>query len=280
MRAREAPKMWIEQNYLFEGVATVNKLLLAGFLGAVSMISAPIVTVTPTLGPNPSSANFSAWVTNMINGLRGLSAPPVGTGAQQYDPLVNGSSVDAGKFIATEILDGGFDSWQGVAPGPFAGEQGTTLYFALTIQDTNPLNSFSLSQITVSETYVGTGLGTSLLGGDYRSTLVGERVGGILLQNGESSIIDVNALYYVGVGFSWQAEALGGVTNQEKINANIAAIQALADRTTQVCYSVLTYASGCGNVEVPGAPSGIPEPGTWALMGAGLAGLAFLRRKA
>lgn len=38
-------------------------------------------------------------------------------------------------------------------------------------------------------------------------------------------------------------------------------------------------AATCGNDEIYGTVSGIPEPGTWALMGAGLIGLGMLRRR-
>jgi len=38
-------------------------------------------------------------------------------------------------------------------------------------------------------------------------------------------------------------------------------------------------AATCGNDEICGTVSGVPEPGTWALMGAGLVGLGVLRRR-
>lgn len=38
-------------------------------------------------------------------------------------------------------------------------------------------------------------------------------------------------------------------------------------------------AATCGNDEIYGTVNGVPEPGTWALMGAGLVGLGMLRRR-
>ena len=256
----------------------MKRLFLTAIAGAVSLLSAPIVTVIPTIGPNPSSANFAAWAANAITGLQTSSS--VGSLAQQYNPLANGASVNAGQFISTESL--GFQSWQGIAPGPFAGEQGNTMYFSVIVQESNPaLNTISLSQLTGSETYLGTAFfppPVDFLLDDYSNTRVGLQWNGTSYTtiNFGSGLQPVNTLYYVGLGFSWQALA-GSGTNQDVLNQNIAAIEALVDRTTSVCYSIGTAATGCGNVNVEG--STIPEPGTWALIGAGLAGVGILRRR-
>ena len=61
-------------------------------------------------------------------------------------------------------------------------------------------------------------------------------------------------------------------------NVTQAAVQALANKTTQVCYALGTQASGCANVNIAATPN-VPEPGTMILLGAGLAGLAFWRRR-
>lgn len=255
----------------------MRNLFLVGVMSAASMMAAPILTVIPTLGPNPSSSSFGGWATNVINGLRGLQSPPVGTGAQQYNPLSNGITLADGQFISTEVLN--FDSWQGVAPGPFAGQQGTTLYFSLIIQESERgVNSFSLDDILADETYVGQAYGAFPVGGNYRATAVGVQGDGTILNNDDPGSTMVNALYYVGVGFAWQAEP-GTGSNQDVLNQNIAAIRALKDRTTQVCYSIGESSSTCASVNVPPADSAVPEPGTYALLGLGLAGVAILRKR-
>jgi hypothetical protein len=241
------------------------------------MMAAPILTVIPTLGPNLGSSSFNGWTTNVINGLRGLQTPPVGAGAQQYNPLSDGVTLGDGQFIATETVN--FQSWQGVAPGPFAGQQGTTLYFSLIIQESERgVNSFSLDEVMADETYLGLLFGAAPLGGNYRSTAVGVQGDGTILNNDDPGSTMVNALYYVGLGFSWQAEP-GTGSNQDVLNQNIAAIRALKDRTTQVCYSIGDGPSSCASVNVPGEDAAIPEPGTYALLGLGLAGVAMLRKR-
>lgn len=255
----------------------MRNLFLVGVLSAASMMAAPILTVIPTLGPNPSSASFNGWATNVINGLRGLQTPPVGAGAQQYNPLSNGVTLGDGQFISTEVLN--FQSWQGVAPGPFAGQLGTTLYFSLVVRESQTgVNSFSLDDVLADETYLGLAYGAAPVGGNYRLTAVGVQGDGTILNNNEAGATLVNALYYVGVGFSWQAEP-GTGSNQDVLNQNIAAIRKLGDRTTQVCYSIGESSPACANVNVPGDPAAVPEPGTFALLGLGLAGVAMLRKR-
>lgn len=253
----------------------MKRFLLAGILGAASMLAAPItITVIPVLGPNIDSVSFADFATNTINALRATGAPAVGGGQSQYSGLANGATVNAGQFIATETLN--FDSWQGVAPGPYAGEKGTSLYFSVIVQESERLNTFSLLNLIGDETYLGTAFGPSFVGGPYRGTAVGVKADGTVLTSGFGGQL-VRELFYVGYGFAAQAGA-GTGSNQDVINQNVAAIQALVDRTTQVCYSV-GQTTSCGSVNIPGAQNPIPEPGTMALLGLGLAGVAFLRRR-
>ena len=252
----------------------MRNILLIGLLAAGSVLAVPILTVTPTLGPDfATSANFVPWATNVVNGMITNTTP--GAGVLAYVPLANGANLNGNEFIATP-----FTSWQGVTPPPagFTSELGTALYFSLKVLDSG--GTFTLNQLAAQETYLGQ-VQVPYAAGDFggaspfNSYLVGRKSSDGLLTNGtENGAIALTQLYYVGVGFVQGLDPAAGGSDQNKINVTVAGVQALADRTTQVCYS-LGRDSNCGNVNV----AGIPEPGTWAMLGAGLAGLVFLRRR-
>jgi len=138
------------------------KKLLLPFLALSGVVfSAPIITVTPALGPDSAtSSNFASFAQNVINGMRfGL---PQGSGVSAYLPLANGSTLSAANFLSSGPY---FNSWQGQTPGAFSGETGTVLYFGLKIVDSNGSATFSLNDVSVTETYLGTLFGTSSIAG-------------------------------------------------------------------------------------------------------------------
>ena len=268
----------------------MRNLLILGFMGAAAVFSAPIVTVIPTIGPSNVgfTANYLAWEANVINGMRNNTTP--GSGVDLYNPLANGASVAAGSFLTTE--NAGFPSWLGQADpgtvfGPsFANELGGRLYFSVKVVDSTA--SFSLADINVGPVFFfgtdGSGALSGPLGGDYAPDVVGIDGSNNVLESDEPGSTLVKELYFVGVAGGYQVTSAVG-TQQQRLDAAAFDISSLADRTTSACYQVGTNPQACASLNIPFVPrppdpNVIPEPGTWALMGIGLAGLAMLRRKA
>ncbi len=260
----------------------MRTLALLGILAAGSAFGVTI-TVVPTLGPDfgfgsqAQSSNFPAFASNLIQGLINNTTP--GSGAAQYigavGPVLNGN-----EFISTP-----FDSWKGSTTDPLApGEFGTAMYFAMkAIGGQN--DQFLLSDLGVPvETYLGQEQLPHWVPGDFTDftfRMVGRKASdGQLTAGGEdANTTFLTELYYVGVGFV-QPLLTGSGTNQQQIDATVLAIQGYQDKTTTVCYSIGNSSNGCGSVRIADAPTnGVPEPGTIVLMGAGLAGVAFLRRR-
>ena len=262
----------------------MRTLALLGILAAGSAFGVTI-TVVPTLGPDfgftgqaPQSPNYPNWAANVIQGLINNTTP--GSGVEQFvgavGPVMNGN-----EFIATPS----FDSWMGSTSSPLApGQFGTAMYFAMKAIGGSK-DQFFLADLSVpTEIYLGQDQVPHWVAGDFTDfsfRMVGRKASnGQLTTGGEDAFTTaLTELYYVGVGFV-QPLIVGPGTNQAQIDATVLAVQGLQDKTTSVCYSIGNTSNGCGSVRIANVPAnGVPEPGTILLMGAGLAGVAFLRRR-
>lgn len=237
--------------------------------------------VRTSLGPNlfcPGCAGVSGYTTNAILGL------PLGveTGNFNIDPSAYNlvSTVAPWDFMVST-----FQSWRGVAPGLFAPEEGTRLYFGLYVL--SPEILFSLSQVTyiVTDTdAVFPPNGYFSASGDFSTSVydaahVGIRFGtpDIIYNSGQPGTNLINALIYVGLAPAFDASLYSGATNQAKLNAAIADAQTLGTYSLQVCYSATTDAGVLFNVCA--ADIVVPEPSTTALLGLGLASLLVVGRR-
>lgn len=270
----------------------MRKFLLLGLFIAANAMALPIITVTPTFGPDygfslqPPSTNFDAWAANAMTALQAGSTS-VGSGVTGYTAVSNGATLNGNEFISTP-----FTSWMGTACPACAynTEYGTAMYFSVSISTLASAETFTLNQLSVSETYLGQSAGFGYPAGflsNFGALVIGKDANGNIYNSAQAlpNNIALKQLWYVGVGFVQGLDPSATGTNQEQIDATVAAIKALADRTTQVCYSLPVVAggfhpsTGCATVYVPSA-DGVPEPGAMFLLGGGLAALALLRRRA
>lgn len=247
-----------------------------------------VFQVYTSVGPNPyASPSFAGYATNVLSYLQGGPVSNTG-GPADFNQT---STAPVTSLIQS---DGLFNSWMGVAPpgGAFSGEYGNTIFFALSITQSDPLNvtGFYLSDIYETITSnEGSGVGPpSCPSGFFNDCgpnplnssspyMVGIGIDGSTQYVGAGAIgsNQLSALYYVGLGVGvYPDPSEYGGTNQDTLN-NVATDLAFMDGSQiQVCYSFPDPASNCGAVTL----SAVPEPATLALFPLGLTALFVLRR--
>ena len=133
--------------------------------------------------------------------------------------------------------------------------------------------------LTGADTYNGTTVFGIDFGSDNAPGGVGPAADTIV--NSAVNTTPVNALFYRGVA-GWFSLLPGGQgTDQQRLDAAAAAIASQpVTLTASYCLtSTPGNVSGCGPLSSASVSAGVPEPSTYALFGAGLAALAFARRR-
>lgn len=270
----------------------LHLILLAAAAGAAMSVAgaanAITITVTPSLAPNAyGSASFSPWADNALNALY-TGASSAGTpGTPTYFQAQ--SNVSAKDLVVTN-----FSSWMGQAEpgGAFAGEYGNRGHFGLSILGDG--QQFSISELSFQavSTDPGNLLAFSYLTGDYdySSNYVGVLAGldGIVgtlddtFITGGANTQLVDALFSRGSGNALEGLCTGCTPAQEQAAIDAAAASFGPDPfqftgTYQLrAVTGALVAEGSNSFNVGGA---VPEPGAWALMLVGFAGLGAMMRR-
>jgi hypothetical protein len=243
------------------------------------------------LGPNPDySAGYNPWAGTVINQLRtaggASTVPGIDSSPTGY------TNIDGGTITHSDIINSysNFTSWRGTAPaaGAFAGQYGAYLYFPFSVEATGgqvSLSNVSISAISYnaygSPNYLGAAYTYNDPSDTYRSDLVGV-IGGVPVAPGTPGTTPVDAIYYTGyaVGFFLDPTFPGG-TNQQWLDYTEQAAWLLGNFPMTVCVSATSgtdSGTDCASVGFY-SPNAIPEPGTWAMAGAGILALLALRRR-
>jgi hypothetical protein len=244
------------------------------------------VKVYAALGPDWQSSSYDAWAANVLNQVEnanGASNPVAGpTGYTN----VAGGTISHGDMITTY---GVFPSWRGDTPPPagFAGEGGNYLYFPFSVEGLGG-EQVNLNQIRVVATSNNAYGSANYLGdsydygfADYAQDFIGVANGNPVLV-GTSSDTPVDAVYYTGYGVAFFLDpSFGNPSDQAGwLNYTEQAAWLLGNFSLKVCVFAdngNASASNCASVGISD-PNAVPEPGTWAMLGCGLLGVAALRR--
>lgn len=270
----------------------MRKTFLLLVAAAGMSFGAPTITVIPSIGPSSVAASGVTYDANALQALRqGLTTFGTAGTPGFYGQLTGDAS-------ANQVIDtfGLFNSWLGIAnpSTPFENEYGNNLYFGVVIN--GGLQSFSLSQLVYEDnlaTYDPSLIGTtpfSFNGDTYDSRFLAFVDDGNGVLDGADSQVALNAdgstlvnyLFYRGIPTFFLP--LKGATDQEALDNTVAALNANAPLaiTASYCLADTPGSTDCGAASgrasaVVGGE--IPEPSTYALMGLGLAALAYVRRR-
>jgi len=256
---------------------------------------APVITVIPSIGPSsaPGVGSTADYNLNALTALAGgLTSSSIGSAPSHYTQV-------SGPVPANSVIETTFNSWLGVASpaAPFDNEFGNNLYFGLSIISGS--SSFSLRNLVFSDNLGLGGVPFSFDVESYDSRFLAYidngngtfDPGDTQVAQGADGTTAVNYLFYRGVGVFFEPLGADGDNPQTRLNDTIASLNGNLPvaLTGGYCLSAeagdLSCADGSltsATVNLSSAAVGggeIPEPSTYALMGLGLAALAYARRR-
>jgi hypothetical protein len=237
-------------------------LALVSLVAAVSFGGTITVDITASIGPSPTSPNLQAYENNAETALQDGLTTEGTLNTPAYYSQVSGTINPLG-FITTS-----YNSWLGtVNPGgAYSAETGNAVYFGLAVTDSG--GTFDIDDISFFLT--GTGV-TDLAGAlQFDSNTVG--FNGVAEYNttfGSAAVDDstpLTSFYYSGIHSDSVA------TDPSQVAGIIASLESTGDvasYTVDGTTAQITFNVG----------SSTPEPGTFAVVGLGLAALAGVRRR-
>lgn len=271
------------------------KTLLACLLVPMAMSAATItINVYAALGPSPYGDSPSygttfpdpgTYVDTVHNALiaGGTDSGDINTDPTAFNKV---TSVNASDIVYSPNGD---PLWRGTLnpTGNFSNEVGSFLFFPFSISATD--GTFAMSDITVSQHFSNPLLDAAYgldyaYGTDpsvsYNFEEIGYNAPSTFLLNGEDKTTPIQAFFNTGgyFAFAYNMTDNGGSTPEEQLANTLAAIAQYGSYVVTTCVTV-GGESSCADVNVVAPPAVVPEPASYALIGAGLLGLVAFRRK-
>jgi hypothetical protein len=277
---------------LEERIHIVRKTLSLFVAVAGLSFAAPTLTIIPSIGPISGTPSGDAYALNALNALR-LNLTTFGAvGPSQYNRFT-------GVLNPNQVVDttGAFNSWLGNAnpAAPFNNEFGNALYYGIQWIGANSSEQVSLSNFVFVDGYYSdpavsipyntpadTYDGTTIIGVQYGTDGLFGTADDIVVNSGQANTTPVNALFYRGYNVSFGPFPSLPGTPQQQLDAYVgsqAAIVAAFGPQTSSAQGNSTSGNASANAVI-GLTTSIPEPSTYALIGIGLAALAYVRRRA